>query len=184
MVLSSHYNYINAQTVTTVCAFVVSCFAIVYQRRSLKLQKKYNEMSIVPIGDIKVGDYEEDIYVSIVNNGIGPLLLQDVFVNDGKKTEKSIIILLPPAFKDTEWADFIGEVTLWALRPGDQVFLLRKKFTSNSSASTEERDRLRKFLMSLTVRITYTDIYQKKSYTSERKLEWFGRHYGIDLRKS
>ena len=62
-------------------ALLTSISSIVLTIKALKVQKQHHLKSVKPIGYITVGDYEDDIYISIVNNGVGPLIIRELRVS-------------------------------------------------------------------------------------------------------
>lgn len=63
-----------------------------------------------------------------------------------------------------------------AIRPGDEVALLVLPVDLNDPCATRYRDGLRHVLGSMTVELTYTDIYETKFPAYTLEMLWFHRH--------
>ncbi|WBL26786.1 hypothetical protein [Zunongwangia sp. HGR-M22] len=70
----------------------IATVAVVFTWRTLYIQKKHNIKSIIPIGKIRIGDYESNIYIRIDNSGIGPLIFQKLFLNGVKIPANKMLI--------------------------------------------------------------------------------------------
>ena len=57
-------------------SLVVAVAAFVVAKRTHEAQKLHDRQSVLPILNITVGDYEENLYVRITNNGVGPAKVQ------------------------------------------------------------------------------------------------------------
>ena len=169
----------NPQAIIAFCALLVSIISIILTILTLKEQKRHNLKSVRPIGRITVGDYENDIYVSILNNGIGPLIIKSFKAKNSKISSTTGLIDIVPTDINNNviWTDFASNFDNRAIKAGERLYLLRLTFEEKADQQQENiKTRLRNFLKDLTVELQYTDIYEKRTYTIERKLDWFGRH--------
>ena len=76
-----------------------------------------------------------------------------------------------------KYSHITGDPTGRVLRPSGKTTLLRLTGDPGDEKFAQKRDNLRKVLSSLTVRVTYADVYGCTVGTTERSLEWFGRHF-------
>lgn len=172
----------SPEVVIALCALLISMVSIFLTIQTLKVQKQHNLKSVRPIGHITAGDYEDDIYISIVNNGIGPLIIKELKVSNSQLSSSSLIDIIPDNINNSViWTDFASNFINRALKPGDRLYLVRLTFDETEKQQTNNKnikETLRKFFQHLTLELSYTDIYEKKTYKVTRKLEWFGRHFG------
>ncbi len=170
----------NSEVVIAFFALVVSCVSIFLTLISLKVQRQHNLKSIRPIGRLTAGDYEDDIYISIVNEGIGPLIIKELKVKSDRISAFSLIDIVPDHINSVViWTDFAANFVGRAIMSGDRLYLLRKTFDDTDKLKEENektREILRKFFQHLTLELTYVDIYNAQ-YKVERKFDWFGRHF-------
>lgn len=62
-----------ASAVAAFLSAVVAGFSLWVARSTLKHQRKHNVMSLRPVAEVTVGDWEETLRVTLRNNGAGPL---------------------------------------------------------------------------------------------------------------
>jgi hypothetical protein len=167
-------------------AFITSLVSIYYTHTGLQIQREHNIKSILPIGDISLGDYENNIFVRIDNNGIGPMIIKELKVFNLEVSGYNIIDLIPEEInQNITWTDFVSKVKNTAINPGNPLYLIHKEFTDNLIQNDvlldiENRKELRECLSTFTVELTYTDVYSKNNYVITRNLDWFGRHQNIN----
>jgi len=174
----------NPQAIIALCAVLISIFSIYLTIKTLKTLKQHDLKSVKPIGYISVGDYENNIYVGIDNNGIGPLLIKEFEVTNSDRSlssKKNLFEIIPESIKNSvTWRDFIGQkVADRTIKPGDRLYFLQlvfDKIEMHHENNKKIKKELREFLQNLTVKVTYTDIYEKKKYIEIRELDWFRRN--------
>lgn len=94
-------------------------FSIVFSR----LQIKHNKYSVKPIASIIIGDYEDDIYIKLRNDGNGPLTITKSIFSTNENTANSLIELF---FLDITWTTFIEELNGRSISPNNELVLLQK----------------------------------------------------------
>ena len=147
------------------------------------LQKQHYLKSVKPIGRIAVGDYENDIYVKIVNNGVGPLIISEFRVSssndlDIQDIHIDLFEIIPEEIKAkiSTWTDFIRGTVKRAIKPGDELYLLRLTALDIEN-NREGINELKSFLQHLTLDWAYKDIYEEQTHRGEStKLAWLGRN--------
>ncbi|MCW4017008.1 MAG: hypothetical protein NWF06_11615 [Candidatus Bathyarchaeota archaeon] len=185
-------NKINWEGIIALCAFVVSIVSIVFTIIQVQLQRTHNKKTVKPIGRIRIGDYQNNIYVKIENNGVGPLIVRQIQIKREKlQTTESFIDILPADLtKRITWTNFTGSYEGRTIIPGQSLELIvwtindsYKKITDELERETiinQDRSDLRKSLKKVSVSITYTDIYEKEEFkqelTNKEFNDWYGRH--------
>lgn len=187
----------------TFFAAITSIVSIFVAVAALKVQRNHNFKSVLPIPQILIGDYENRLFVSIENAGVGPLIIRDVQVRSkatGKKTS-SLIDFMPELPQDDTWDTFIARISGRAIPAQQSVTILQYSgpFPGRSLSESESlrealregnlkayarsavlRDRIRAALKDLTIAIKTSDIYGKNLPDCERDLESFGRRIGME----
>lgn len=175
---------INPEIVIAFCALLTSVISIILTILTLRLQKQHYMKSIKPIGRITAGDYEDDIYISIINNGVGPLIVKELKVSNSQLTASSLIDIIPTSINESVvWTDFASNFVNRAIEPSGRIYLVRLTFDEVEKKQDNIKiikKELRQFLRHLTLELIYTDIYEKKLYRISRSLEWFGRHFSSE----
>lgn len=155
-------------------ALITSIVTFVLMKRTLAAQIRHNQLSVLPISNIRLKDYEDDVAVSIQNVGSGPLLIKKIEVSREDKTFGSLIEAMPLLPHGTHWTTFIKR-TKRALRPGDEVYLVQYQTRDTGDPITQNaRTAIRTALRDLHLKIQYEDIYGNQ-FEDEQSLKWFGR---------
>lgn len=168
---------LDTPTITSIMAVAISFI-------TYKSQKKHNQNSVRPILDIIFGDYEDDIFVKVVNNGVGPGIIRSVEFKKGTEEEGSLIALMPKKImvkidgrtveaELQEYVTFMEEVDGRAIPPGGEILFLRYQ-----PEGKYDLYGIRKALSDIMVTIRYTDIYEKKTWEAKRMFDFFGRLIG------
>lgn len=152
-------------------AIIISLLALLATFYQLYLQRLHNEKSLKPLGQIDVGDRKKHIYVHIQNNGLGPLIINNViFIKDGIKyhTISECLKLDPKSY----WHVSLKGIDKKVILPNTHLVVFDKNTENNSP---EEIEDIRKQLTPITLRVSCRDIYNN-TFSFERNLEWFSRH--------
>lgn len=172
----------TVESILAFCALIVSIVSVMFTWFTLKYQRIHNYKTVRPIGIIVAGDYEDKIFIRLDNSGIGPLIIKKVIVKNRILEASTVIDIIPSNLSGRiPWKDFAAGLEKKTIPAGKQLNLI--VWTSdnyqNSSAEILSQDRtdLRRFLKDVTVKLIYTDVYEKNIFSDERSLEWFGRHF-------
>lgn len=150
--------------------------SLLYTSESLQIQREHNYKSVKPIASIDLGDYENDIYVKITNNGIGPMIIKEASMSKGDIKSENLIELLPETIKyNVTWDTFSSDIRQHSIKVDGCIYWLRKKFDVTDQNDSNLRRALREELKKITIKVQYTDIYEKNHYEIERDLKWFER---------
>lgn len=169
------------QITISVCSILTSIVAVIISITTYKSQVEHNKNSVRPIIDIIFGDYEDDIYVRIDNNGVGPAIIKGVLCLNGQKKADSLIKLIPQkarlttpycdeSIKLSPFSDFVENISGRTLAPGGHITLLQL-----SNPDPKKRTILRYILKDIALQVEYTDIYKKETMNTQRELSFFGR---------
>lgn len=169
------------QVIIAVTSIVISVAAVFISFITYTSQRKHNQNSVRPILNIVFGDYEDNIYVKIVNNGVGPATIKDLKFSVGNNTTKSLVELIPGEAIVTDehrgkivdlhtFNDFVEDVTGRTLPPNGTIMFLQLQSSDKAQILA-----LRNFLGKVEMSIDYTDIYSKKTWVVDRSLSFFQR---------
>lgn len=150
--------------ILSIISIIVSLGAVFVSIFSLKAQIKHNHQSVLPKIDFKAGDHDNSIYIKLINNGIGPAIIDkiDCFY-DGtaslvNPTSNSLYGLLSDdnaITKDTiKLAEHEEIFSGYALLPGEIITLLDLKKDENNSFTA-----FRLMLKDTKLTVYYKDIY-------------------------
>jgi len=172
MIFGMHSDQLIA--ITSLCAVIISTLSFVLTVITGFLQIKHNKNSIRPISDIRVQDYEDLIAVRIENVGIGPLVVRKLrFKREDDNIEYSSLIEMM-SYINEQWTTFFEKADGWKIPVGGKIDLIEL-----SPALEESKESVRKALSTITVLLTYTDVYGT-IFKDSRKLDFFSRHFRIN----
>lgn len=149
-------------------AFLATCY-------SLYLQRVHNAKSLKPLGQIELGDTKSRIYVHIQNNGVGPLIVDNLtFTRDGSLFNAISDCLDLDA--KCYWHTTIDTILKKVIQPDSHLVVFEKNIENHSN---EEIDRIKKELTPISLKLNYRDIYDN-TFSFERNLKWFSRHNEVN----
>lgn len=164
-----------ASAAAAVLALVVSAISVGISVWAYRSQHMHNQLSVRPLPEITVADYENSLRVKLRNNGIGPLIVKSVAVSDGTNTRSSVVDWMPPLPSHRPWTNFSHALEDRTLQPGSEIVLLELTEYAGESSFHQIRDRVRLALAVLTVTVEHTDIYNTAMPPRKKSLSWFGR---------
>jgi hypothetical protein len=157
-------------------ALLVSAISVGISVWAVRSARRHNALSVRPLAEVAVADYENCVRVKLKNHGTGPLLITAFTVSDGRNTRSNLIDWTPPLHKGRMWNTFVGNVAGRSLSPGSEIVLLELEEYEGESGFAVSRDAVRKALAPLTVTVEYTDVYNTAMPPHQKALTWFGRH--------
>ncbi len=175
-------NATNWEAIIACGALIMSVASVVFTWKQLKMQREHNLKSIKPIGRIRIGDYENKIYVAVENCGIGPMIINEILSkNSLRETKLKFIDILSEELVDRiVWTDFTGRYAGRSILPGAMLNLL--VWTPNDSYKDKpesieiDKKDLRNELKDIKLVVSYKDIYELTTYKTELDFnDWFGR---------
>lgn len=180
-------NEINWDRIIPLCALVISIVSIIFTIIQVQLQRIHNKKTVKPIGRIRIGDYQDHIFIKIENNGLGPLIIKQILTkNKFKNTTESFIDILPQELTiRIPWTNFTGAYEGRTIIPGQSLELIVWRINGSYDGKAQEvidkdRSDLRKALQDISISVTYTDVYEveefKHELTNEKFNYWYGRH--------
>jgi hypothetical protein len=157
---------------------IISLFTLIALCYQLYLQRRHNEKSITPLGQIVLGDHDGKTFVRIANNGIGPLIIDRItFIKNGilHSNLEDCINLDPKSYMhDTESLESMRQI----IQPGSFLAVFETRFDEDESET--EMDHVKKQLGGITLEVDCRDIYDNK-ITIKRDFKWFVRHVNGQL---
>lgn len=165
-----------ANVIVASAALLVATVSIIVSLRTLRTQKRHNELSVKPLPFIAIADYEDRLWVKLVNNGSGPLIVRSTEVSGPDKITKGVIDQMPPMPRGLAWKSFTSGMENRSLPSTQELFFVDLAGDPSSETYRTYRDQVRTLLSQLRVTVRYTDIYGQKFEPATRTLNWFGRH--------
>jgi hypothetical protein len=174
--LSANHDLVVAGT--AISALFVSLISIVLAVCSMKMQRTHNRKSVLPIGHISVGDYENLIFVRLENKGVGPLLIKKLSVakqGDDRQQSGALIDFMPDLPDGICWSTFVVNLPGHVISPGKEISLVLLEGDPDDAKFNDARRLTRNALSVLNIKLEYVDVYEKKMPVVARDLSWFAR---------
>jgi hypothetical protein len=135
------------------------------------------DSTVRPLANIIVGDYDNHVFVAVVNNGAGPMIVKSIMISN---SPQPLNIALSEALpKGIHWRHITTDGAGRSVPAGGKLVLvdLHSSIYTGAYAGkfAAERDLVRRALGNITVRVKYTDMYNKNQSAAERKLDLFHR---------
>lgn len=166
-----------ASAAAAILALLVSAISVGISVWAVRTQRRHNELSVRPLAEITVGDYEHSLRVKLRDHGIGPMIVTAVTVSDGSNVKPTVLAWMPDLPDNRVWTDFTAEICDRTLAPGSELVLLELTEDEGEKGFAECRDLVRSALAPLTVNVEYTNIYNTVMPPRQKALSWFGRHH-------
>jgi hypothetical protein len=164
--------------VTTLVPISISLFSLAVSVGALWIQRNHDRKSVQPIIQVDFGDYENRIFVTIENAGVGPLIIKQVEVVDlsSGKRHPSIIDHMPRQPAGIDWTTFVKRLEDRAVSAQRRLTILelRKPDPFHPKFEAFKRD-VRRALGNLKMTIRGSDIYGSPLAPYTDTMEWFHR---------
>lgn len=165
-----------ASAVAAILALLVSGVSVWISVQAARSQRRHNELSVRPLAEVTVADYENSLRVKLRNNGSGPMIVLAVTVSNGSDARESLIEWMPPLPPNRPWTTFSNALRRRTLQAGAEITLLELTEQKGETQFADRRDQVRRALAPLTVNVEYTDIYETTMQPCRKPLSWFGRN--------
>jgi hypothetical protein len=165
-----------ASAVAAFLALFLSFFSICISLSTARSQRHHNELSLRPLAEITLADYENSLRVKLRNNGSGPMIVLALTVTDGSNAHSSLIEWMPNLPSGRPWTNFSHALQRRTLQVGGEIILLELSEYKNEINFSACRDSVRAALVPLTINVEYTDVYNTTMRPCQKSLSWFGRN--------
>lgn len=156
-------------------ALIASVTSVAIAVWAVRSERKHSQLSVRPLAEVTLGDYENSLRVKLLNHGTGPMIVIAVTISDGKTTRPRLIDWMPELPGSRAWTNFSDEIRDRTVRPGGEIILLELSEYEGEEGFGECRDTARAALAPLTVNVEYTDIYDTIMQPRRKALKWFSR---------
>ncbi len=165
-----------AQILSSLIAIFVGFLSVILTALILRTNRRHNQLSVKPLGELHEADYEGRLCVSIRNKGNGPLIIKAIRAEKKGMSKSDLLNWMPNLPEGISWSDFNTNLEGSSLMPSESVPLLEFSLNINNKLETDTRDLIRKSLAEITMEIDYIDIYNNKFSIPPKLLSWFARN--------
>lgn len=166
-----------ASAVMAAVAVFLSLVSLFVSLAALRHQRQHNQLTVRPLAYITIGDYEDQLFVKVRNNGTGPMIVKSIKIVGALNPSQPLVVAMPELLPKVSWTNFVEDCTGRSVAAGDELVLLHLSSSSSISNGQFEisRDKVREALGRLQMVVTYTDIYGTSLPCAERSLNFFHR---------
>ncbi|MDX9672271.1 MULTISPECIES: hypothetical protein [unclassified Pseudomonas] len=165
----------TASALAAIIAVLVSIYAVRVSAKSAEQQQRHNTLTVKPIPEVTVTDYENSLQVKLRNHGSGPLLIRAFSATFHGRSCKSLIECMPD-IGGRHWTNFSGVIDGRALLPGKEIVLIELTASQGETSFNISRDHARLALSETEIVVEYSDIYDSIFLPYKKSLSWFGRN--------
>ena len=158
-------------------AVLLSLVSLFVSHAAPRHQREHNRLSVRPLAYVMFGDYENQLFVKLRNNGTGPMIVKSIYIAGAEDPLQPLVNAMPNLPPKVSWTNFVEECEGRSVPAGGELVLLDLASESSSSQAqfTLFRDSVRLVLGKLTVQAEYTDIYGTNLPATSRELKFFHR---------
>ena len=123
--LTANHDLVAA--VTAVAALLVSSVSIILAIFNMTTQRTHNRKSLMPIAHVRLGDYENRIFVQLHNDGIGPMLIDTSWsarAGAGARSKLRSWDWCRRCRPESSWSTFVTDLSGRALSAGKDIMIL------------------------------------------------------------
>jgi hypothetical protein len=153
-------------------AITISVLALLATFYQLYLQRVHNEKSLRPLGQIDLIDINNEVSVRVVNNGMGPMIIDRLtFFREGNSYTNidDCLTLDSRSYQRIPVNETLQKIIL----PNASLDVFSTEFEAREEKTNIEN--ALKQLATIAVRVYFRDIYDNR-FTMERNLDWFSRY--------
>ncbi|ELP5715284.1 hypothetical protein H4F75_10275 [Enterobacter asburiae] len=162
----------KSELIVSFCAMITSVISLFIAYKAQVHQQKHNQLSVKPLAEFLIGDYEDVIFIKIKNQGTGPLIVKEFLTQDSSNSYDRIMDAISEIKLNILWERFTDNIDGRIIAVDKELILLQASFEASEK-------RLQKIIRSelslLELNLTYNDIYGIEQPKLAKKLDWFSR---------
>ncbi len=165
------------EAIVAVLALITSVGGLLVAFKTSRDQQIHNIKMIKPILHVDQWDYENNLKVDLRNNGIGPAVVNKLYVkHKNGKVKNALYYFLPDRLPgNMNYKEYWTGYENFVVKPDTICDLIVIPVDIKSEKQIKEREKLRKKIGKLTVVIEYSDINGNRMPKYERELWVFQR---------
>ena len=162
----------KSEIIVSFCAMITSVISLFIAYKAQLHQQKHNQLSVKPLAEFLIGDYEDVIFIKIKNQGTGPLIVKEFLTHDASNSYDRIMDAISKIKLNLLWERFTDNIDGRIIAVDKELILLQASFDLTEK---NLRQTLRSELSMLELNLTYNDIYGLEQPKLIKKLDWFSR---------
>jgi len=165
------------EAIIALSALATSILATIISFKLFKLKEIHFRKSVKPMLQIGQWDYENNLMINVIHSGLGPAVINEIVVFKNKHERKTCIYdWLPKKLPGTmNFKEYWTGHQNFVINVNQEIKLIEISIDTTVQEQIECREQIRGILRDLTVKITYSDFYDKKIEDKEMSLRLFAR---------
>ena len=178
--LTAHTNEANALASVSSALFaffalIVAIVSIVYTHRSLRIQRRHNELSVRPLPFLNL-DKTNGMRITLENHGFGPLQIVNFNLRGGEDGKWNLSDYIPSNAPHEISVSFTTGLRDRTVEVDGKINLLDVAVDSFSHDGLSYVSQCGINLRDITISIAFTDIYNNKFNNYEKSLAWLSKN--------
>ncbi len=168
----------NWEIIIAISALIISIFGGIITYLTFRTQRIHNIKMIKPILQIGQWDYENKTYIELRNDGLGPAMINNIYVKKSKKkkTKTCIYHWLPEKLPgEMNYKNYLTGHENFVIQANKSIALIEIPIDTSNNEQLEYREKIRKIISELKINISYSDLYGNKMTTLEKEFWVFKR---------
>ena len=170
-----------ANLCVAIFALVVAIVSILIARSTLNKQIEHNKLSVRPVPFFNL-DQSDGIEICLKNHGFGPFRILSLDIVGGHEGGWNLVDYIPSSRPETIDVYATTGLTDRTIPANGSVQLLKISANSETFEGNSYIAECKKALGTLSISVSYTDIYEEKFSNYGKSLAWFARFLSIECR--
>lgn len=162
----------KSELIVSFCAMITSVILLFIAYKAQMNQQTHNQLSVKPLAEFLIGDYEDTIFIKIKNQGTGPLIIKSFTTQYKNIKAHRIMEVLSEIKYDLVWDRFTDSIDGRTIGVDKEIVILQASFSSGQKSLQQK---LRSELSLVELNLEYNDIYEITQPQLTKKLDWFSR---------
>lgn len=162
----------KSELIVSFCAMITSVISLFIAYKAQINQQIHNQLSVKPLAEFLIGDYEDTIFIKIKNQGTGPLIIKKFITQHNNIESHRIMEALSELKYDLVWDRFTDSIDGRTIGADKELVILQASFESGQKTLQQK---LRSELSSFELKLDYSDVYSITQPKLTKKLDWFSR---------
>ncbi|WP_312189559.1 hypothetical protein [Leclercia sp.] len=162
----------KSELIVSFCAMITSVISLFIAYKAQINQQTHNQLSVKPLAEFLIGDYEDATFIKIKNQGTGPLIIKEFTTRHNNIEFHKIMDALSEIKYDLVWDRFTDSIDGRTIGVDKEIVILQASFDSGQKSLQKE---LRSELSLFELKLEYNDIYGITQPQLTKKLDWFSR---------
>lgn len=152
----------GSNLIISVSAIIIALASFIVTIWQGIISRKHYRLSVKPIPDILLSNFEDRITVNLENKGTGPFIMKSFRAYVGNESKTNVIDWMPDLPDGCLWSNWLKDFEGAAFKASESKALVEYSLDTEDALEVQARDIIRKALSDVSIEFDYTDIYGTK----------------------